>query len=116
MSECGYEIHTVCKTDVLADFAVHLFMNSFFNDGLDTHIFEDVFDGKIEGNAVLVVIDQFRIFLKQGWLLEEQFFVEADWFYVLLEDAYHLEIFIIDEVRVFRNYFSMLIFLMAALF
>ena len=116
MSEGGYEIHAVCKTDIFTYFPVYLFMNSFFDDWLNAHIFEDVFDGKIEGNAILIVFDKFRIFLQQGWLLEEQFFVETDRFYILLENAYHLKILVIDELRVFKNYFSMLIFLIAALF
>lgn len=57
MSEGGYEIHAVGKTDIFTYLPVYLFMDSFFDDGLDTHIFEDIFDGKIEGNAILIVFD-----------------------------------------------------------
>ena len=32
MGEGRYEVHAVCKTDILTYLSVHLFMNSFFDN------------------------------------------------------------------------------------
>lgn len=45
------------EADILTNFAIDLLVDTFVDDRLDTHIFDDVFDGKVKSNTVLVILN-----------------------------------------------------------
>jgi len=49
--------HAMWKTYFLAYFPIYFFINSFRDDRLNRHIFDDVLQRDIEGDHVLVVLD-----------------------------------------------------------
>lgn len=82
----------MCEADILTNLAVDLLMDALVDDGLDTHIFNNVFDGEVKRNTVLVILNQFRLFLEETTLLKEQLFIESDRFYVLLQYRNQLQV------------------------
>lgn len=78
-------LHAMREANILADLAVNLGWDSFVGDALYGHVFDDVFDGDIEGDHVFVVLDELAVVgVEEGALLEEELLVEADCLDVLL--------------------------------
>ena len=92
MGECWDEVDPVGKANVFTQFPVDLFMDALVDDGLHTHVFEHVLNGKVKGDAVFIVIDQLCFLLEECGLLQKKFLIEANGFNVLLQDRDHLEI------------------------
>lgn len=67
--ECRDEVESMCEADVLADLTIDLFVDAFVDDGLNAHIFDDVFDREVKGDAILVIVYEFRLLLKEAALL-----------------------------------------------
>lgn len=56
-------LDAVSQADVFTYFTIDLAMHSFANDALNGHIFDDVFKREVKGNAVLVILNEFCLFL-----------------------------------------------------
>lgn len=85
MSEGDDMLDAVGEADIIANLGVYFGRDSFVDDALNGHILEDIFEGKIERNHVLVVLNQLAILLQQCLLLHHQLFVESDCLDVLLQ-------------------------------
>lgn len=103
-------LHSMSEADILTDLAVDFGWNSSVDDALDGHVFDDVFDRDVEGDHVLVVLDELTVVpLEEGLLLEEELLVEANSFDVFLQGCDEVEIYIANIIRVAKYYFSTLI-------
>ena len=52
------------EADIFTYSAVGLFVNALVDDALNGHIFDYVFNWKVKGNAVLVVLHQFCLIVR----------------------------------------------------
>lgn len=86
-------LHAMREADILADSAVDLGRDSFVGDALYGHVFDDVFDGDIEGDHVFVVFNELAVVgVEEGALLEQELLVEADCLDVLLQGCDEVEV------------------------
>lgn len=86
-------LHPMSEANIFTDLAVDLGWDSSIGNALYGHVFDDVFDGDIEGDHVLVVLYELTVVrIEEGALLEEELLVETDCFDVLLQGC--------DEVQV----------------
>lgn len=83
-------LDAVGEADIVADFGVYFGRDSLVDDALDSHVLYDVLEGDVEGNHVLVVLDQLAVLLQQSLLLQHQLLVETDRLYVLLQSSYQI--------------------------
>lgn len=91
-------LHPMRETNIFADLAVDLGWDSSIGDALYGHVFDDVFDGDIEGDHVLVVLDELAVVrVEEGSLLEEELLVETDCFDVLLQGCDEVQVYIYRE-------------------